>query len=572
MKIDNNTLKDIYEVVDNTPFNIDELGCKYTNEKSVFKVFAPTLSKLYLILDENRRFEMFNDNGTFVYEIYEDLERHIYHYETEESSFLDPFSFAQTKDRKNNYILNEYYFDSEKNVVSEEKETVIYEISVRDISSNLNNEFKKKIVFLSQDNLYVNDKSVGLNYLKDLGISHLQLMPIFDFDYDNNEYNWGYNPLSYSCIHPDFIYDFDDPYNQINELRRTVNILHKYNLKVTLDVVFNHVYDAFSHNLNKIIPYYFYRFNQDGYLANGSWCGNEIRTEGKFVRAYLTKMLERYIELFDIDGIRFDLMGLIDIETMNHFLNSCKKLKEDFILYGEPWNMGDVVPEEYRSSDLNLDKIRGIGAFNQFFRETIIEYIIDSKEDFDAIKDKLNASGALNFAGDQSINYVECHDGYTFYDRTFGFNKEDRVNKVKLALCLIAISRGISFYQCGQEFVRSKYRMRNTYNSSDRINRINWMRRKQYDYLVLYFKKLLKIKNEIKISKRDISEFSFDNYYEVIKYKIGEYMIFINACPFDHIYEDGNEYEIIFNQEGKYENVTKIVDIPKDSVIITKIK
>ena len=565
-----NTFKDIYELVDNTPFNIDELGYCYTREKTVFKVFAPTSCHVYLIIDNDRRYEMINENGTFVYTIYEDLERHIYHYESNGQAYLDPFSFAQTIDRKNNYILNEEYYDSQIELVKEKKETIIYELSIRDFSSGLNT-YSKKIIALAQDNLKVAGKSVGLDYLKELGISHIQIMPIFDFDNDNHEYNWGYNPISYSCLKLEYLNDLDDPYNQINELRRTINILHKNNLKVTLDVVFNHVYDAKSNNLNKMIPDYFYRFKEDGEYANGSWCGNEIRCEGKFARAYLTKMLERYIELFDIDGIRFDLMGLLDIETVNHFLKACRNKKEDFILYGEPWNMGDVVPQEYRASDLNLDKFRDIGAFNQFYRENLISYILGHIGNYDEIKDGLNASLAYNFYGNQSINYVECHDDYSFYDRTYGLNKVDKTKKVKMALALIMLSRGIPFYQCGQEFLRSKYRVRNSYNSNDRINRISWPRRKEYDYIVTYFKKLIEIRNMLKISERKDEDFSYENYYEVIKYHIGEYLIFINACDFDHIYEDDNEYDVIFNNDGISEGIKKILSIPKDSVIITKI-
>lgn len=556
--------------IDSLQYNIENLGYQYAFSRTTFKAFAPLYEELFLVIDNKDRYQMSKDNDIFSYTLEDNLEGHLFHYEYKDISFVDPFSFCQSHDKKDSIIIDMNKLNNEIYKVKEDKEIVIYEVSIRDFTSSLRIKSKKTFKGFIQENIKKDNHEVGFDYLKNLGISHIQIMPIFDFDDDNTDYNWGYNPISYSCLKYEYINNPEDYYNQINEFRSLVNKCHENNIKVVLDVVFNHVYDAKTNNLNKMIPDYFFRIKEDGSLANGSWCGNEVASEKGFVRAYIKEIIKRYIKLFDIDGLRFDLMGLIDIQTMNEISEMTRNIKADFLLYGEGWNMGEVIPEEDRATDLNINKLNNIGSFNQFYRDGIINSILKDENNYEYIKDLIDASKNYNFTPSQSINYVECHDGLTFFDRTYGYSIEERIKRSKLALAIIALSRGIPFYQSGQEFLRSKRGIENTYNLSDKINTLKWKDSIKNIDLVNYFKALVKLRNTIGISKLKEEDIYIESYYEVIKYHLGDYLIFINLCDYDHIYEDEKEYEIIFDINGFNTGTNRIININSNSLIVVK--
>ena len=481
-----------------TDFNIKRLGSLYSKEATIFKVFAPGYDTLFLVI-HNRKYEMHKKDYTFEIALKGDLELIAYHYETNEGlTFRDPFAYYSNAN--DSYVLNPDKFIKKVVLPKRIDDVFIYETSVRDFSSDESypGRYRKKILCLQESNLKLhNYYMVGLDYIKNIGYTHIQLMPTFEFDKDNSEYNWGYNPINYNCVEKDYIVDQDNPYAYINELRQTVNVLHENDIRVTLDVVFNHVYNKDCFDLNSMIPGHVFRLKEDGTYAEGTYCGNEIKSEDPFVRAYLLEMLERYVMLFDIDGIRFDLMGIIDYQTINMAKERLMSIKSDFICYGEGWNMGDALDEPLRATLQNAYKMPGVAFFNDNFRDTIINYVSGNNEIRNKVKEVLYGNNnGLSYK--QSINYVECPDNYTFFDRMINYlgndSLETNIRRCKLALSLYILGRGIPFIHSGQEFLRTKSLVENSYSSSDSINNLDWDRRVEYNSVCDYTKDLIELR------------------------------------------------------------------------------
>ena len=555
-------------------FNIKKLGSFYEKDKTTFKVFAPEIEQLFIIIN-NHSYEMHKKDYIFQICLVGDLELVKYHFQTDKGvTFRDPFSYFS--DENDSYVLDTDKF--EKSVILPEKidDIFIYETSVRDFSSDDSyiGKYRKKFLSLVEEGLKLHDYyMIGLDYIKNLGYTHIQLMPAFEFDNDKSEYNWGYNPLSYNYVEKDYVYDDTNPYAYINELRSVVNTLHKNNIRVSLDAVFNHVYDAEKFDLEKMNPGHTFRYKEDGSLAQGSFCGNEINSQDPFMRAYIIEMIERYIFLFDIDGIRFDLMGLIDYETINKAYIAAKEYKDDFIIYGEGWNMGDVLAEDNRATIINAQKMRGISFFNDYFRDNIINYVCGN----DTVKENIKAclmgdNNNLNI--NQTINYVECHDNLTFFDRLTKYmgndSLENNIRRCKLALSLCIVARGIPFIHSGQEFLRTKKLVENSYNSGDAVNNIDWDRRVEYNDICDYVKQLIELRKVHGEFVNDNSNVYFEDYYDCLVYNIDSLKIIINPTNYNYEYKDGKNHEVIFNQDGKCEYFTDLLLIPAHCLAICK--
>lgn len=556
-----------------TDFNIKEFGSFYSKDKTIFRIFAPENKKMYLVLN-NETILMNKNNYCFELTINEDLANAKYCYKNDDGVyFRDPFAYYSDDDYS--YVLDKEKFIKEKVKINKAKDIIIYESSVRDFSCDDTyiGKYKRKLLAYTEDNLKINDNySIGLDYLKQLGITYLQLMPIFDFDLDGADYNWGYNPIAYNYVNKDYIVDSNNPYAFINEVRKTINVLHENNIHVTFDVVFNHVYNYLKYDLDLMIPGHVFRLKEDGSMAQGTYCGNEIKSEDPFVRAYLIEMVERYIELFDVDGIRLDLMGILDYETVNEIYNHAKKIKNDFIVYGEGWNMGDVLSEDKRASSINANKISNIALFNDYYRDTLINYICGNDSIKESVKNILSANGNLNYK--QSLNYVECHDNYTFFDRMIRFKGDDQIwineRRCKLALALVVLSRGIPFIHAGQEFLRTKNLVENSYNSNESINHIDWQRRVENNDIVEYFCDLVDIRKAYSEFRNDNTNVYFEDYYECIIYHLDNMMIIINPCKWDHTYKDGHQYDVIFDFDGKNNYKSDTLLIPAYSILICR--
>ena len=552
-------------------FIIDSLGSIYYPDRTVFRVFAPDYEKLDLLLNNNR-YPLQKKGFCFENTVYGNCEYARYHFEGEGYSFKDPFAYAS--DEYGSIVLNLIKFNKQKIIPKTvSKAKIIYECSVRDFSADPSypGKYKKTFKALTESGLKKNDQALGLDYLEYLGITHLQLMPIMDYDNDKTDYNWGYNPIAYNHVKKDYLYDQDDPYAFVNELRETINVLHTHNIRVTFDVVFNHVYDFKKNDLGKMLKGRLYRHKEDGSFANGTLVGNEIRSEDPFVRAYFVEMVRRYLHLFDVDGIRMDLMGISDIDTVNLIMKTLRKEKPGFLVYGEGWNMGDVLPQEDRASILNCQKMPEVMMFNDFFRETIIHYVSGNNSIVNNVQKALSADPSY-LDKEHSLNYVECHDNYTMYDRMMLYKSDEdkwlSIRRCKLTLSLVLLARGTGFIHAGEEFLRTKYGLRDSYNSSDEINALDWSLRVKHKDICAYLKDLIKLRKEYPCFDDDDTVIDFFEYYECLVYRLGTLMVFINPSCNDYVYEDDKEYEVLFTDRGREDYRSKIITVGALSVVI----
>lgn len=556
-------------------FNIKRLGSLYTKEVTTFKVFAPEHKAVFLVIHDHK-YEMHKKDYTFEIALKGDLELIPYHYENDNGeTFRDPFAYYC--DKNESYVLDPDKFIKKVVLPKRNEDVFIYETSVRDFSSDETYPgiYKKKFLSFTEDNLKLHEYYVvGLDYLKNIGFTHIQLMPTFEFDNDNSEYNWGYNPVEYNCVEKDYVVDQVNPYAYINELRQTVNTLHSNDMRVTLDVVFNHVYNREAFDLNKMIPGHVFRMKEDGTYAEGTFCGNEIKSEDPFVRAYILEMLERYVMLYDVDGFRFDLMGIIDYQTINMAKARLQAIKSSFFIYGEGWNMGDSLDESLRATLINANKMPGIAFFNDYFRDTIINYVSGNNDIREKVKEVLTGNNnGLSYK--QSINYVECHDNLTFFDRMITYLGKDtletNIRRSKLALSLCILARGIPFIHSGQEFLRTKALIDNSYRSSDNINNLDWDRRVEYNSVCDYAKDLMAFRRARSEFISPNVEVSFEDYYDCIVYKLNNIRVIINPTNYDYEYKDNNNHHVVFDFNGNTDYQTDLIKIPAHCLAIAEL-
>lgn len=489
-------------------YDHNDLGNQYTKEKTTFKVWAPLATGVILkVMKWNGETELFpmkrQKKGVYFVEVCEDLEleqyvyliRHTNSYEVT----LDPYAYSSSSNGRASIIV-----DLEKvpcrqfdlPILEKMTDMVIYETSVRDFSMSSTSGMKNKGKFLAFTELNTSTDSgnpTGLDYLSCLGITHLQLMPIADFATVDEKnplelYNWGYDPLAYNVTEGSYVTDPDDGYMRITEAQRMVEALHSRGIRVVMDVVFNHMHDVNINALERTVPYYFFRRNEDGSLSNGSWCGNDLNTTALMCRKYILDMCRRWQVLYGIDGFRFDLMGIIDQETMKLVDAQGKALDSSFVVYGEGWNMPTALDEEMRTTIQNNLKTPYIGFFNDFFRDTLrgtnqMEtkgyFSGDTYKTNDAMKAICNLDMFAKIT--QSINYVECHDNATCYDKlqisNYDESEKIRKRRSRLMMAAVILSQGVPFLHSGQEFFRTKGGLSNTYNAGDQVNALDWNRK-----------------------------------------------------------------------------------------------
>ena len=489
-------------------YDHNDLGNQYTKEKTTFKVWAPLATGVILkVMKWNGETELFpmkrQKKGVYFVEVCEDLEleqyvyliRHTNSYEVT----LDPYAYSSSSNGRASIIV-----DLEKvpcrqfdlPVLEKMTDMVIYETSVRDFSMSSTSGMKNKGKFLAFTELNTSTDSgnpTGLDYLSCLGITHLQLMPIADFATVDEKnplelYNWGYDPLAYNVTEGSYVTDPDDGYMRMTEAQRMVEALHSRGIRVVMDVVFNHMHDVNINALERTVPYYFFRRNEDGSLSNGSWCGNDLNTTALMCRKYILDMCRRWQVLYGIDGFRFDLMGIIDQETMKLVDAQGKALDPSFVVYGEGWNMPTALDEEMRTTIQNNLKTPYIGFFNDFFRDTLrgtnqMEtkgyFSGDTYKTNDAMKAICNLDMFAKIT--QSINYVECHDNATCYDKlqisNYDESEKIRKRRSRLMMAAVILSQGVPFLHSGQEFFRTKGGLSNTYNAGDQVNALDWNRK-----------------------------------------------------------------------------------------------
>ncbi len=585
------------ELFDNIyQYKKDDLGVSYRKESTKFKVWSPVAKyvKLELVSTDGKmevRDLIYKNLGIWQVVIEGDIEGYKYRYliyvNGEEVNVMDPYAVASNANGEYAYVVDKekfYKMQYESDFSGNPLDAIIYEMSVRDFTSDPDVSFKNKSKFLGLTEEGVKTPKgnpAGIDYLKSLGITHVQLMPVFDFDQldENNaanEYNWGYNPWQFFVPEGSFSTNPNDPYIRINEFKQMIDKLHENGISVIMDVVYNHVSDADEFPYEKLVPGYPYHFDKQGIRTNISGCNNDVASHRNMMRKLIIDSTLYWVNEYRIDGFRFDLMGLIDYETMNELRQELHDISEHIICYGEGWNMYSSNLTDRMAHMKNKKVLPTIGFFNDHFRENIKGSTFKVKEkgyvsgnftNIAEVKELLLGSAFESHMfkyTTQSVNYVECHDNMTFFDKYKMF--EDDVELIKkqekLATSMVILSEGVPFIHSGQEFYRTKQGVENSYISSDEINKIDWKLVDENKDDIEYFRKLVEIRKQYPCFKlKSTSE--MEQNIEILVLNSQSIMVhYSNGCSLLLVFKPTNitetviipeEYKVLLASTDKYE-------------------
>lgn len=532
--------------ISNFVYDGDDLGAVYSPDRTDFAVWSPmavtVAVNLYDNGSEGEAYASYpmerSEKGVWRLTIAEDLKNVYYTYSVnvtgEEHEVVDPYAKSTGVNGLRGMILSEEETDPEgfekDSYIStiERDEVILYEMSVRDYTMDENSGVEAKGTFLGlteEGTTNAGGDSTGLSYLAELGITHVHLLPIMDFEgVDETKieesYNWGYMPKSYFV--PEGSYS-TDPYHgqvRVNECKQMVQSLHSKGIGVVMDVVYNHTDGSEDSNLSYLVPGYYYRMNEDGSYSSGSGCGNELATQRAMVRKYIIDSLTYWMEEYHIDGFRFDLMGLIDLDTMQEIEKTVYQINENAVLYGEGWNAGKSVYEGETLESVNAWQTPKIGTFNNVFRRAVQKYICSFTEEESTLigmrygfvgagknENTMEESGSWTENPLQCINYASCHDGYTMWDLiTLSCPEESQEEWIRrdcFGAASVLLCQGTPFFQSGEEFLRTKtsesnpdVKYSNSYNAGDAVNHIDWGKRTEYKDVAEYYKGLIAFRKE----------------------------------------------------------------------------
>ncbi len=465
------------------------LGSIYRKDYTDFYVWSPVSKEIKLNFD-GKSYDMTKNDGIWHIRIPGDNHLKPYYYEVRNLTYfekvLDPYAKAGTNDFS--YVLNPRRLsrvNPSPIKTSDKTKAIIYEGHIRDMTIGLDVENKGLFTGLTERSKLLEGSVI--EYVKNLGITHLQLLPVTDFlgvdDINKDKlYNWGYNPHQLFLLDGWYSKDSEDPILRINEFIKLINHAHNLGIGINLDVVYNHVYDYVNFSIQKLVPNYMYQFDKDGLITNSSGCQNDVASNRYMIRRLIVDNLIYLTKTFKISGFRFDLMGLMDIETMLKIEKELKKINPHIMLYGEGWNIPNTMKREQRANMSNQKQFKGYSHFNDQFRNLMkgtdtMGYAMGSNSHFETLRESLLGSLNIFDHPNQSINYVECHDNYTFYDEISiktSYEEYKKWHYQDFATHLVLIAQGIPFIHAGQEFYRTKKQVENSYKSPDDINQIIW--------------------------------------------------------------------------------------------------
>lgn len=519
----------------------NDLGASWTAEKTSFRLWAPTADAVRIQLyrggdalknDALLQFPMKRDiQGTWYAEYMGNLNGVYYTYlvthgeNTVEA--CDPYARTTGVNGMRAMVIDlsatnpqGWETDSDPHAGCSVTDAVIYELHVRDLSIDKSSGIRQKGKFLGlieEGTRTPGGIPTGLDHMKELGITHLHLLPVYDYgsvderNLKKAQFNWGYDPVNFNV--PEGSYS-SDPYNgavRVREMKQMIKGLHDNGISVIMDVVYNHVYDAKNFCFNQIVPDYFSRM-KNGVYSNGSGCGNDTASERSMVRKYIVDSVCYWTDEYHFDGFRFDLVGLLDTVTINEIVHQVRKKHPNVIFYGEGW---DIPTELTRNCDLAIQKnskmTPGFAYFNDTIRDSLrgsvflsdgLGFITGATDVVENLVDCLK--GLPHWCSDpkQTVNYASCHDNNTLIDRIFLAAKEhtfeDRVRMNNLAAAFYMMAQGIPFLHAGEEMLRSKPDgkggvIENSYNASDAVNSIKWnlLDKKIYRDTFAYYKGLI---------------------------------------------------------------------------------
>ena len=502
----------------------NDLGATWTKEKTSFRLWAPTATAVTVNLYESgtqgtddliETIDMTADvNGTWIAEKEGDLNGVYYTYSVhvggDVNEACDPYARTTGVNGHRAMIIDldstdpeGWENDTDPNADLNMTDVVLYELHVRDLSMDESSGITNKGKYLGvieRGTRNSGNLATGLDHIVDLGITHLHLLPVYDYGsvdeskLDTPQFNWGYDPVNYNV--PEGSYS-TDPYNgavRVKEFKQMVQGLHDAGISVVMDVVYNHVHSAGDFCFNKIVPGYFSRINENGSYSNGSGCGNDTATERAMVSKYIVDSVLYWVEEYHIDGFRFDLVGLIDTDTVNAIIEEVHKSHPNVIFYGEGWTMTtNVTKDGYTmATQVNSTETPGFAYFSDNIRDGLKGSVFNDYE-------KGYASGALTLSGkiescykgapgwtnnpSQIINYASCHDNLSLFDKlTISVPNAERQTLVamnNLTAAIYMTAQGTPFFQAGEEMLRSKPLPdgtfdHNSYSSPDSVNAIKW--------------------------------------------------------------------------------------------------
>ena len=494
----------------------NDLGSVYSPESTTFTMWAPLACEVKIRLIAPNGKEMIRelvreDKGIYRLKITGDLLNYKYRYIINNYGVVSEAKDLYAKD----VSLNSEYsvvialgdLLKIKNVKPKTKidkyvDAIIYETHIRDLNEGNNNNtlMKGKYTGFAETNRITSGgHPAGLDYIKYLGFTHVQIQPVLDFESKddvktNDWYNWGYDPLSFFALEGSYAMHPEIPASRIIEFKRMVNKYHENDLRIIVDVVYNHIYAYETSDFEKTVPHYYFRRRKNHYLSNASGCGNDFASERLMARKIIVDSVKYLFEYLDIDGLRFDLMGLIDIQTIKECYRIAKTYKKDAIIYGEGWDMGEELPRDQRASKTNFAELKDIGFFNDSYRDIVkgpsstfnlhekgficgnTDYVFGVDYAFHAGVLPLSYEPMFDNAN-QSVNYLECHDNNTLFDKLLvsNANEEERVllDRVSLGNHILLLSFGIPLIHAGQEIGQSKDGLDNTYKTFG-VNNLNY--------------------------------------------------------------------------------------------------
>lgn len=574
-----------------------DLGATWSAEQTLFRLWAPTADTVQINLYQSGNSDakdlletlaMTKDvQGTWTASKAGDLNgiyyTYLVHVDGKDIEACDPYARTTGVNGERAMILdlastNPAGWDEDKdpNFDKTITDAVIYELHVRDLSMNENSgiEHKGKFLGLAERGTKTPDgNSTGLDYIKNLGVTHIHLLPVYDYGFTDEtlplpQYNWGYDPVNFNVPEGSFS---TDPYQgavRVAEMKQMIKTLHDNGLSVVMDVVYNHVYDGEEFCFNKIVPGYFSRINADGVWSDGSICGNDTASERNMVHKYLVDSVCYWADEYHIDGFRFDLVGLIDVKTINAITTEVHKKHPNVIFYGEGWDMPTELTKDCELAiQPNSPKMPAFSFFNDTIRDLLRGNIQkDTAPGYvagaDTAKEVLNACfmGMPAWAANpyQCINYVSCHDNHTLFDRIAltapKASTDDRIRMNRLAAAFSILSQGVPFFHAGEEMLRTKPDGKggfdeNSYRSGDEVNAFRWENLAKADYAktIEYYRGLIAFRKaysslRLKYRKEVV------NAVEMIPFRNSQAVVFKVA-------DDAQDILLIFNASTDTVNV-----------------
>ena len=521
----------------------ENLGADYNQNETRFSIWAPTATSIKLYLNNNVFLLKRHINGVWQRVVHGDWHGFSYNYKVVvdgKASFVnDPYAKAMTANSAKSVIVNlakmntPHINESERPRLQHLQDAIIYELHVRDATIHDGSGVANRGTFLGlteTDTKTANGFSTALSYIKELGCTHVQLLPINDFARVNesnpkDDYNWGYDPLYFQVPEGSYSLEPDNPAARIMECKKMIHAFHQEGISVILDVVYNHVFIMEESPFEIIVPGYYFRYHADGSLSNGTGVGNDLATERKMVRKFVLDTIDFWLREYKVDGFRFDLMGAMDIETMKEIRERCSKEAVPIMLLGEGWELSTALASEKKATSSHSHELTGIRFFNDFFRDSIKGNLFDAND-----TGYVNGEGRLiermahlisgsvleefgePFVSDvnQTVNYVECHDNHTLWDRlqlTNSIESEfDRKKIHQLASGITLLSQGVPFIHAGQEWFRSKQGDENSYISGDLINQLDWKQRELENENIEFVKNLIALRKKYDVFRLSSKE------------------------------------------------------------------